>query len=57
MPQCISKSAKCIVKDAMAKVPAISAEEALELVGSPGHVFVDLRDRRTLGHGRDGGHG
>lgn len=44
MPQTITKSAKALVQDAMAKVPAISAEEALKLVGSPDHVFVDLRD-------------
>jgi rhodanese-related sulfurtransferase len=44
MPQTITKSAKDIVKEAMAEVPAISADEALKLVGSPDHVFVDLRD-------------
>ena len=44
MPQTIIKSAKDIVKEAMAEVPTISAEEALELVGPPDHVFVDLRD-------------
>ena len=44
MPQTISKSAKDIVKEAMAQVPAISAEEAVGLSGSSGHVFVDLRD-------------
>jgi rhodanese-related sulfurtransferase len=32
------------VKEAMAIVPEISAEEALPLVGSTDHVFVDLRD-------------
>ncbi|GGH21191.1 Rhodanese-related sulfurtransferase [Cribrihabitans marinus] len=41
MPQIIAKSAVEIVNEAMA---AISAEEALELAGSPDHVFVDLRD-------------
>lgn len=44
MPQTITKSSSEIVKAAMAAVPAISAEEALTLVDSPDHVFVDLRD-------------
>lgn len=44
MPQTINKSAMTIVKDALSKVPAISPEEAIELVNSPDHVFVDLRD-------------
>ena len=44
MPQTITKSSSEIVKAAMAAVPAISAEEALTLVESPDHVFVDLRD-------------
>ena len=44
MVQTITKSAKDIVKAAMTAVPAISAEEALALVDSPDHVFVDLRD-------------
>ena len=44
MAQTITKSAKDIVKAALSAVPAISAEEAVALVGSPGHVFVDLRD-------------
>lgn len=44
MPQTINKSAMTIVKDALSKVPAISPEEAVELVNSPDHVFVDLRD-------------
>ncbi|EET46795.1 rhodanese-like domain-containing protein [Thalassobium sp. R2A62] len=44
MPQNITKSAKDIVKDALSQVTAISAEEAMSLVGSPDHVFVDLRD-------------
>ena len=44
MAQTITRTSKDIVKAAMAKVPAISAEEALSLVGSPDHVFVDLRD-------------
>lgn len=44
MPQDINKSSKEIVKAALAAVPAISAEEAVALVDSPDHVFVDLRD-------------
>lgn len=44
MAQNITKSAKDIVKEAMAAVPAISVEDALPLVGSETHVFVDLRD-------------
>ena len=44
MPQKITKSAKEIVSAALKAVPAISVEEALELVGSETHVFVDLRD-------------
>ncbi len=44
LPQTITKTSKDIVKEAMANVPAISAEEALSLLGSPDHVFVDLRD-------------
>jgi len=44
MPQIITKTSKDIVSEAMAIVPAISAEEALTLAGSPDHIFVDLRD-------------
>ena len=44
MPQTITKSAASIVKEALAAVPAISAEDAMALVGSDSHVFVDLRD-------------
>lgn len=44
MGQAITKSAKDIVKAALAAVPAISVEEALPLVTSETHVFVDLRD-------------
>ena len=44
MPQTITKSSKAIVKEALASVPAISAEEAINLVTSPDHVFIDLRD-------------
>ena len=44
MAQTITKSSKDIVAAALASVPAISAEEAMWLVESPDHVFVDLRD-------------
>ncbi len=44
MAQNISKSSKDLVKAAMGAVPAVSVEDALALVGSPDHVFVDLRD-------------
>jgi len=44
MAQTITKSAKEIVKVAMANLHAITAEDAIPLVGSPDHVFVDLRD-------------
>ncbi len=44
MAQNITKSAKDIVVAAMKAVPAISVEEALTLVNSDDHVFVDLRD-------------
>lgn len=44
MAQTITKSSKDIVRAALSAVPAISAEEALALAGSPDHVFVDLRD-------------
>ena len=44
MGQTITKSAKDIVRAALTNVPAISVEEALPLVTSETHVFVDLRD-------------
>jgi len=44
MAQNITKSAKSIVQAALAEVPAISVDDALALVGSEDHVFVDLRD-------------
>ncbi len=44
MAQIITKSSKEIVKTAMAAVTGISVEEALSLVDSSDHVFVDLRD-------------
>lgn len=44
MAQRITKSARDLVKAAMAVVPSISAEDAVTLGNSPDHVFVDLRD-------------
>ncbi len=44
MPQSITKNAKDIVKAALAAVPGISVEDALPLVSSGTHVFVDLRE-------------
>lgn len=44
MAQKIKKSSKDIVKAALSAVPSISVEEAMELVESSEHVFVDLRD-------------
>jgi rhodanese-related sulfurtransferase len=44
MPQTITQTSKGIVKEAMAAVSDIRAEEQLCLVGSPDHVLVDLRD-------------
>ena len=53
MPQTITRTSKDIVSEAMAIVPAISAEEALTLAGSTDHIFVDLRDDTTKAF-RDG---
>ena len=44
MPQTITKTAASLVKQAMAEVPAISVAEALLLLDSDSHVFIDLRD-------------
>jgi rhodanese-related sulfurtransferase len=44
MGQTITKSARDIVRLAREAVPEMSVEEALPLVGSDSHVFVDLRD-------------
>ncbi|MEO0327969.1 MAG: rhodanese-like domain-containing protein [Pseudomonadota bacterium] len=44
MPQNILKSAKEMVSAAIKSVPAIDVEEAIKLVNSDTHVFVDLRD-------------
>ena len=40
MAQTITKSAKDIVKAAMAAVPAISVDEALGLVGNDTHILL-----------------
>ena len=45
MAQNITERAKDIVNEELANVPAISVEDALSLVDSDDHVFVDLRDR------------
>jgi rhodanese-related sulfurtransferase len=44
MSQKIVKSSKDIVKAALSNVQAIGAEEALSLLSSGDHAFVDLRD-------------
>ena len=44
MPQSITKSSAAVVKEALDAVPSISATEAVGLLGSEGHVFVDLRE-------------
>ena len=44
MAQEITKSSKEMVVEAMSAVPAINVDEALSLVDSGTHVFVDLRD-------------
>ncbi len=44
MPQKISKNSKDLVAAALAIVPAISAQDAMALLGRADHVFVDLRD-------------
>ena len=51
MPQTITKTAASLVKKAMAEVPAISVAEALPLLGSDSHVFIDLRDAAEQRHG------
>ena len=51
MPQAITKTAASLVKEATAEVPAISVAEALPLLGSDSHVFVDLRDAAEQGQG------
>ena len=51
MAQEITKSVKQMVADANARITTIPTEEAIALVGSPDHVFVDLRDIRELQRG------
>lgn len=51
MPQTITKTAASFVKQAMAEVPAISVAEALPLLDSDSHVFVDLRGAAEQGQG------
>ena len=51
MPQTITKTAASLVKKAMAEVSAISVAEALPLLGSDSHVFIDLRDAAEQRHG------
>ena len=51
MPQTITKTAASFVKQAMGEVPAISVAEALPLLDSDSHVFVDLRDAAEQGQG------
>ena len=51
MPQTITKTAASLVKKAMAEVTAISVAEALPLLRSDSHVFIDLRDAAEQRHG------
>ena len=51
MPQTITRTVASIVKQAIAEVPAISVAEALPLLESDRHVFIDLRDTNEQGHG------
>jgi rhodanese-related sulfurtransferase len=44
MPQKIIKTSSSLVKEALAEVPTISVNEAMSLVESNTHIFVDLRD-------------
>lgn len=48
MPQTITKSVKQMVAEANAEITTIRVAEALQLVDSPDHLFVDLRDIREL---------
>ncbi len=43
MPQTIPTTAEDIGNETMGRVPAISVKETTGLIGSPDHVFVDLR--------------
>ena len=51
MAQEITKSVSHMVAEANARITTIPTEEAIALVGSPDHVFVDLRDIRELQRG------
>jgi rhodanese-related sulfurtransferase len=51
MPQKIIKTSSSLVKEALAEVPAISVNEAMPLVESDKHVFVDLRDATEQARG------
>jgi rhodanese-related sulfurtransferase len=51
MPQKIIKTSSSLVKEALAEVPAISVNEAMPLVDSDKHVFVDLRDATEQARG------
>jgi rhodanese-related sulfurtransferase len=51
MPQKIIKTSSSLVKEALAEVPAISVNEAMPLVESDKHVFVDLRDASEQARG------
>ena len=48
MAQSIIKSAKELIAEANQEVEAISVDEALAIVESEQHVFVDIRDSREL---------
>ncbi|MFT5505716.1 MAG: rhodanese-related sulfurtransferase, partial [Gammaproteobacteria bacterium] len=48
MPQIITKSAQQIIADANETVTSISVEDAIGLIESDDHVFVDIRDSREL---------
>ncbi len=48
MPQNITTGIKDLVARANVDITTIPVDEALTLVGSPDHVFVDLREYREL---------
>lgn len=48
MPSTITKGYKKLLEEANAVVTAIDPVEAMNLVGNPDYVFVDLRDPREL---------
>ena len=51
MPQQIKKGTNALVAEAMDGLPAISVEEAMPLVDSGTHVFVDVRERSEQAKG------